>query len=135
METQEFVSQVTGVPSHKVNARVKRMGGAFGGKESRSCQLASILAVAAKKEGRPMRCMLNRDEDMMTSGQRHPVQARWKVGTKSDGTLVALEADVYGMCNFLLNSKIRCGRRIPKTYLPTSFVSMCYRSEFMSYYY
>lgn len=71
------------------------MGGAFGGKESRSVQLACLLAVAAKKEWRPMRCMLNRDEDMMTTGQRHPIQARWKVGTKFDGTLIALEADVY----------------------------------------
>ncbi|KAH6712730.1 xanthine dehydrogenase-like protein [Leptodontidium sp. MPI-SDFR-AT-0119] len=95
MEPQEFVSQVTGVPSNKVNVRVKRMGGAFGGKESRSVQLAAILAVAAKKEWRPMRCMLNRDEDMMTSGQRHPVQCRWKIGVTSDGKLLALEADVY----------------------------------------
>lgn len=61
-----------------MNAKVKRMGGAFGGKESRSVQLAAILAVAAKKSGRPVRCMLNRDEDMMTSGQRHPVQVRPK---------------------------------------------------------
>ena len=95
METQEFVSQVCGVPSNRVNARVKRMGGAFGGKESRSVQLACLLAVAAKKTWRPMRCMLNRDEDMMTTGQRHPIQARWKVGTRSNGILVALEADVY----------------------------------------
>jgi xanthine dehydrogenase/oxidase len=72
METQEFVSQVTGVPSHRVNVRVKRMGGAFGGKESRSVPLACILAVAAKKEQRPVRCMLYRGVDMMTSGQRHP---------------------------------------------------------------
>ena len=100
METQEFVSQVTGVPSNRVNARVKRMGGAFGGKESRSCQLASILAVAAKKTQRPIRCMLNRDEDMMTTGQRHPVQARWKVGTTADGMLIALEADVYDNAGF-----------------------------------
>jgi len=100
METQEFVSQVTGVPSNRINARVKRMGGAFGGKESRSCQLACILAVAAKKEQRPMRCMLNRDEDMMTSGQRHPIQARWKVGTTSDGVLVALEANIYNNAGY-----------------------------------
>jgi xanthine dehydrogenase/oxidase len=70
MEIQEFVSQVTGVPSNRINARVKRMGGAFGGKESRSVQLAAILAVAAKKTKRPMRAMLNRDEDMKTTGQR-----------------------------------------------------------------
>lgn len=62
MEVQEFVSQVTGVPSNRINSRVKRMGGAFGGKESRPVQLASILAVAAKKTKRPVRAMLNRDE-------------------------------------------------------------------------
>lgn len=95
METQEFVSQVTGVPSNRINARVKRMGGAFGGKESRSVQLACLLAIAAKKERRPMRGMLNRDEDMMTSGQRHPIQCRWKVGTTKEGKLLALSADVY----------------------------------------
>ncbi|CAL3968529.1 unnamed protein product [Diplocarpon coronariae] len=100
MESQEFVAQVCGVPSSKVNVRVKRMGGAFGGKESRSVQLAVILAVAAKKTWRPIRCMLNRDEDMMTSGQRHPIQCRWKVGTAADGKLVALEADVYNNGGF-----------------------------------
>lgn len=70
MEIQEYVSQVTGVPSNRINSRVKRMGGAFGGKESRAVQLAAILAVAAKKTKRPVRTMLNRDEDMMTTGQR-----------------------------------------------------------------
>ncbi|KAF2650067.1 xanthine dehydrogenase/oxidase [Lophiostoma macrostomum CBS 122681] len=95
METQEFVSQVTGVPSNRINARVKRLGGGFGGKESRSVPFACYLAIAAKKEKRPMRLMLNRDEDMLLSGQRHPVQARWRVGVSNEGKLIALEADVY----------------------------------------
>ncbi|KKY26043.1 putative xanthine dehydrogenase [Diplodia seriata] len=94
-ETQEFVSQVLGVPSNRINARVKRMGGAFGGKESRSVPIACLCAIAARNEGRPVRVMLNRDEDMMTTGQRHPIQARWKVGTTADGKLLALDADVY----------------------------------------
>ncbi|CAI6331447.1 unnamed protein product [Periconia digitata] len=100
METQEFVSAVTGVPSNRINARVKRMGGGFGGKESRSVPFACYLAVAAKKEKRPMRLMLNRDEDMLLSGQRHPVQARWKVGVSSDGKLIAMDADVYDNAGF-----------------------------------
>lgn len=41
--------------------------------------------------------MLNRDEDIITSGARHPFMARWKVGVMNSGKLVALEADVY--CN------------------------------------
>jgi len=100
METQEFVSHVTGVPSNRINARVKRMGGAFGGKESRSVPIASIVAIAAKKTKRPVRCMLNRDEDMMTSGQRHPFQARWKVGVMNDGQLIALDADIYNNAGY-----------------------------------
>ncbi|RPA89984.1 hypothetical protein L873DRAFT_1795753 [Choiromyces venosus 120613-1] len=79
MEMQEFISPVTGIPSYRIVAKVKRMGGGFGGKESRSVQLACILVVGTKKVGRPIRCMLNRDEDMMTSGQRNLFQAHWKV--------------------------------------------------------
>lgn len=65
METQKFVSQILGVSNSRVVVKVKRLGGAFGGKESRSVQLASLAAVAARKSGRPMRCMLTRDEDML----------------------------------------------------------------------
>ncbi|KAF2270331.1 xanthine dehydrogenase [Lojkania enalia] len=100
METQEFVSQVTGVPSNRINARVKRMGGGFGGKESRSVPFACYLAIVAKKEKRPVRLMLNRDEDMLLSGQRHPIQARWKVGVSQEGKLIALEADIYDNAGF-----------------------------------
>ncbi|KAL4915020.1 Molybdopterin-binding domain of aldehyde dehydrogenase-domain-containing protein [Aspergillus aurantiobrunneus] len=100
METQDFISQVTGVPRHKVNARVRRMGGAFGGKESRSVPIACIVAVAAKKTRRPVRIMLNRDEDMMTTGQRHPVQCRWRIGFNAAGKLIALDADAYNNAGY-----------------------------------
>ena len=40
--------------------------------------------------------MLNRDEDIATSGQRHPFLARWKVAVNKDGKLQALDADVFG---------------------------------------
>ncbi|KAL6703054.1 hypothetical protein ACN47E_010261 [Coniothyrium glycines] len=100
METQEFVSAALGVPSNRVNARVKRMGGGFGGKESRSVPFAVYTAIAARKEKRPVRIMLNRDEDMLLSGQRHPFQARWKVGVSNEGKLLALEADVYNNGGF-----------------------------------
>ncbi|RPA92111.1 hypothetical protein L873DRAFT_1838536 [Choiromyces venosus 120613-1] len=100
MEMQEFVSQVTGAPSPRIMAKVKRMGGGFGGKESRSVQLACILAIAAKKVGRPIRCILNCDEDMMTSGQRNPFQAHSKVGVSKEGMLKVLDADVYSNAGY-----------------------------------
>jgi xanthine dehydrogenase/oxidase len=94
-ETQTIVAQVTGVPANRVVVRVKRLGGGFGGKETRSMQLTGILAVGAKKANAPVRCMLNRDEDIITSGQRHPFLGRWKVGVSKEGKLIALDADVF----------------------------------------
>lgn len=94
-ETQAYVAQVTGVSVNKVVSRIKRLGGGFGGKETRSIQLAGIVATAARKMNRPVRCMLNRDEDILTSGQRHPFLARWKVAVNKDGKLQALDADVF----------------------------------------
>ena len=96
-ETQAYVAAVTGVAANKVTARVKRLGGGFGGKETRSFQLACIVATAAKKTKRPVRSMLNRDEDITTSGQRHPFLARWRVACTKHGKLLGLDADVY--CN------------------------------------
>ncbi|PYH47035.1 xanthine dehydrogenase [Aspergillus saccharolyticus JOP 1030-1] len=103
METQDFVSQVTSIPASRINARVKRMGGAFGGKESRSVPLACFVALAAQKTRRPVRAMLARDEDMMTTGQRHPVQCRWRVGVDAAGKLLALSADCYNNAGWSLD--------------------------------
>ena len=74
---------------------MKRMGGGFGGKETRSVQLSSILALAAQKTKRPVRCMLTREEDMVTSGQRHPFLGRWKMGVNKDGKIQALDLDIF----------------------------------------
>lgn len=100
---QEFVAQVTGVAAHKVVSKVKRIGGGFGGKESRSVQLAGICATAAAKTRRPVRCMLNRDEDIATSGQRHPFLCKWKVGVSKSGQLLALDTDVFSNGGFSLD--------------------------------
>ena len=96
-ETQAYVAQVTGVAANKVVCKVKRLGGGFGGKETRSVQLSAIVACAARKVNRPVRCMLNRDEDMMTTGQRHPFLCQWKIAVSKEGKFMALDADVF--CN------------------------------------
>ncbi|KAK3058431.1 hypothetical protein LTR53_020431, partial [Teratosphaeriaceae sp. CCFEE 6253] len=54
-ETQAYVAAVCGVAANKVVSKVKRLGGGFGGKESRSIQLAGICAAAANKVKRPVR--------------------------------------------------------------------------------
>ena len=49
--TQLTVANVLGVMANKVVVSVKRMGGGFGGKESRSVPITAVVAVAAAKTG------------------------------------------------------------------------------------
>nr|XP_021506880.1 xanthine dehydrogenase/oxidase isoform X2 [Meriones unguiculatus] len=91
MKTQSFVAKMLGVPDNRIVVRVKRMGGGFGGKETRSTVLSTAVALAAYKTGRPVRCMLDRDEDILITGGRHPFLAKYKVGFMKTGKIVALE--------------------------------------------
>ncbi|KAI5125185.1 xanthine dehydrogenase/oxidase isoform X1 [Manis pentadactyla] len=95
MKTQSFVANMLGVPANRILVRVKRMGGGFGGKETRSTVVSTAVALAAYKTGRPVRCMLDRDEDMLITGGRHPFLAKYKVGFMKTGTVVALEVDHF----------------------------------------
>lgn len=94
-ESQAYAARVLEVQANKVVVKVKRLGGGFGGKETRCIQLSTILALAAQKTRRPVRCMLTREEDMVTSGQRHPFLGRWKVGVNKDGKIQALDLDIF----------------------------------------
>lgn len=102
-EVQAFAAQVTGVPSSRVVVRVKRLGGGFGGKETRCVQLSSVAAVAAKKCKRPVRMILSRSEDMLTSGYRHPFMMKWKVGLDKNYKFTALESQMYANAGWSLD--------------------------------
>uniref|UniRef100_A0A3B3VEH9 xanthine dehydrogenase n=1 Tax=Poecilia latipinna TaxID=48699 RepID=A0A3B3VEH9_9TELE len=93
-DSQSFVAKALGVPSNRVLVRVKRMGGGFGGKESRTTVLSTVVAVAANLK-RPVRCMLDRDEDMLITGGRHPFYGKYKVGFLQSGKVVALDVAFY----------------------------------------
>lgn len=68
---QRWCAQVTGSPRNRIVAKSKRLGGGFGGKESRPAQLGAIVALAAKVTRRPVRCMLERWEGEATSPTCH----------------------------------------------------------------
>ncbi|XP_012937557.1 xanthine dehydrogenase/oxidase [Aplysia californica] len=94
-EVQSLVAGALGVPNNKVTVRTKRLGGGFGGKESQSGLLAAPVAVAAVKLGRTVRCVLDRDDDMIVTGNRHPYLGQYTVGFSAEGEITALKLDIY----------------------------------------
>ena len=101
--TQLTVASVLGIQANKVVVTVKRMGGGFGGKESRSVPLSAVVAVAAAKTGRPVRIMLDRDEDMAISGWRHPFLGRYKVAFNRAGKVLAADVDLYNNAGWTMD--------------------------------
>ncbi|XP_057849574.2 xanthine dehydrogenase 1 isoform X2 [Cryptomeria japonica] len=92
---QKFVSHVLGLPMNKVVCKAKRLGGGFGGKETRSAFLAAAAAVPSYLLRRPVRITLDRDIDMMTTGQRHAFLGKYKVGFSEEGKVLALDLEIY----------------------------------------
>ncbi|XP_068165202.1 aldehyde oxidase 6 [Antennarius striatus] len=92
---QEAISETLDIPSNRVICHVKRIGGAFGGKLTKTSILVSITSVAAWKANRAVRCVLDRGDDMLISGGRHPLLAKYKVGFMSDGRIVAADIQYF----------------------------------------
>lgn len=76
---QKYVSHVLGIPMSKVVCKTKRIGGGFGGKETRSAFIAAAAAIPAYLLNQPVKITLDRDTDMMITGQRHSFLAKYKV--------------------------------------------------------
>lgn len=94
-EVQRLVAHTLSIPASNVVCRTKRLGGGFGGKESRAFIVAIPVAFAAYKLRRPVRIMLNRDEDMMISGTRHPFLFQYKASCLKDGTITGCEIKCF----------------------------------------
>lgn len=105
-EVQKMTAHVLGIPAHRVVTKVKRMGGGFGGKESRGLLVSLPVAIAAQRLNRPVRCMLDRDEDMALSGTRHPFYFKYKAGATRDGKLTALDLEIYNNGGYSLDLSI-----------------------------
>ncbi len=90
-EVQHGVAHLLGLPFNAVTVEVRRMGGAFGGKESQATIIAGIAAVLAWKSRRPVKLRLPRDDDMRATGKRHPFLIRYDAGFDGEGRILALD--------------------------------------------
>ncbi|XP_073104161.1 xanthine dehydrogenase isoform X2 [Elaeis guineensis] len=92
---QDCVAGVLDLPMSKVVCRTKRIGGGFGGKETRSAFIAASASVPSYLLKRPVKITLDRDIDMMITGQRHSFLGKYKIGYTNAGKLLALDLQLY----------------------------------------
>uniref|UniRef100_A0A671NEV5 Aldehyde oxidase 5 n=1 Tax=Sinocyclocheilus anshuiensis TaxID=1608454 RepID=A0A671NEV5_9TELE len=131
--TQEVVGITLGIDFNKITCHVKRLGGGFGGKVTKIASLSSIYTVCTLKfnhrTGRAVRCVLEREDNMLITSGRSPFLGKYKVGYMNDGTILAAVITYYsnGGCTLDESSFVYHGESSPshgcglvcKTYLPS----------------
>ena len=99
-EVQHWVAHALGLDNHAVRVECRRMGGAFGGKETQAGHLAVWAAVAAAKLKRPIKLRLDRDDDFLITGKRHPFAYEYTAGFDMTGRLHGLQLMMAVNCGF-----------------------------------
>ena len=89
-QTQGEVAEATGLTRDKVHVTAKMVGGGFGGKEDQTVQHhAALLALAAQ---RPVKVSLTRQESLVVSTKRHPMEIDMTTACDENGYLTAMKA-------------------------------------------
>jgi len=88
------VAKSLGLDDEEVRVIGTLMGGGFGGKEDIAGQIHAALA--AQVTGRPVKILYSRQESLIFHPKRHSTIIRIKTGALRDGTLTAVEAELYG---------------------------------------
>jgi xanthine dehydrogenase large subunit len=102
-EIQKLVASVLNLPMHRVTIDTRRMGGGFGGKETQAAGPACLCAVMAHLTGRPVKMRLNRRDDMLITGKRHPFYIQYDVGFDDSGLLHGVKISLAGNCGYSLD--------------------------------
>ena len=92
-ETQALIAKALGISKAEIEVEVRRMGGAFGGKETQANHVAIWSALLARATGRPVKIRLSRDDDQKMTGKRHPFLIRYKAGFNDEGVITAVKIE------------------------------------------
>jgi xanthine dehydrogenase large subunit len=99
-EVQHIVAKMLGLADALVTCECRRMGGGFGGKESQATQWACLAALATHLTGRPAKCRLDRDEDMIMTGKRHDFRTTYNAGFDGEGRITDVDVDFFARCGY-----------------------------------
>jgi xanthine dehydrogenase/oxidase len=76
---QGSIRKTLGLQLNNISVNIKRLGGAYGGKTTRSPFVASPVALAAWKLNRPVKIAMPRDVDMSMIGKRHAFRGDYQI--------------------------------------------------------
>lgn len=92
---QKTIAAVLGLNMNQIEVDVLRLGGGFGGKEDQATAWAAMAALGTYLTKKPVKIILNRHDDLILTGKRHPYSADFKIGLDENLKIIAYEVKFY----------------------------------------
>ncbi len=89
---RDEVAAAMDIPQASVRVLMDHMGGGFGAKNHAGGHTWAA-ALLARRTGRPVRCVLDREGEQVDTGHRPATRIRITLGAAADGRLTAIEAE------------------------------------------
>lgn len=91
--SQIAIADALNIPNSSINMQVRRIGGAYGGKATRSGQIACAAAVAAYLLNRPVRFVMSLEQNMTVVGKRYSCFNDYELEIDSEGIIQKMNND------------------------------------------
>nr|QIJ45704.1 aldehyde oxidase [Glyphodes pyloalis] len=89
------IAQSLNVPVNSINIVVRRVGGGYGGKITRSCQIACAAALVTHLQGKTCRFVLPLQTCLKIIGKRLPTSSSFEVAVNKEGEIQYLKQKFY----------------------------------------
>lgn len=100
---RESMHRALAIPMAQIIVRPSIVGGSFGGKIESVESLCIRAGVIALKTGRPVQYTLTREESILESYKRHPIEFDVELGADRDGTLRAMRVEAVADAGAYIN--------------------------------
>ncbi|BES97396.1 Molybdopterin-Hypothetical protein domain of aldehyde dehydrogenase [Nesidiocoris tenuis] len=92
---QTSISYALNLPGNDINIRVRRVGGGYGAKLTRCNHVAVVTALCAYLSRKPVKIVLQMENNMKWAGKRFPVLSDYEVGVDDNGEIQYLNASLW----------------------------------------
>lgn len=119
--THVAIAESLKVPQNSLNLYVRRLGGGYGSKISRSTQIACVCALAAHLTHRPVRFVLPLETNMTAIGKRYGCMSDYDVEVQKTGKITKMSNSFVQDYGISLNESVQSAT--------TAFFKNCYDAK------
>ncbi|XP_047028807.1 LOW QUALITY PROTEIN: xanthine dehydrogenase 1-like [Helicoverpa zea] len=104
--TQLMVSRALKIEQSKIDVHIRRIGGSYGIKISRSIQSAVASSLVAMKLNRPCRIIQRMETNTKAMGKRFPCSTDFEVGVNKSGIIQYMNYNLYEDNGYAVNENL-----------------------------